>query len=260
MRRPTPPRVYDPKGGRPPKHGGEFVFGDPTTWGTEQAVTTTDTRLYGKATAQAWDRLHPRLTRRAAWIDYDGPLPIIEGTVVRLVVEKLPSGGVNKPVWLWWSGTGATETDVDRCWQSFLRRFDIEHTFRLFKQTLGWTNLGFAARKRPTGGHAGDRGIYPTPTGPTAGHRPAAALGEADRAEQTDTSPRPQGVQDLHAKTGSPAGAPKPSQPGPGRPPGSKNRCPAPRHDVGRILATGEAYSRPTPHQKGTKPRRVSQD
>jgi hypothetical protein len=32
-----------------------------------------------------------------------------------------------------------TETDVDRCWQAFLRRFDIEHTFRLFKQTLGWT-------------------------------------------------------------------------------------------------------------------------
>lgn len=31
MRRPTPPRVYDPKGGRPPKHGGEFVFGDPAT-------------------------------------------------------------------------------------------------------------------------------------------------------------------------------------------------------------------------------------
>ncbi|MGX1474959.1 UNVERIFIED_CONTAM: hypothetical protein RKD50_003767 [Streptomyces canus] len=23
--------------------------------------------------------------------------------------------------------------------QSFLRRFDLEHTFRLFKQTLGWT-------------------------------------------------------------------------------------------------------------------------
>ncbi len=45
MRRPTPPRVYDPKGGRPPKHGGEFVFGDPTTWGTEQAMTVTDTRL-----------------------------------------------------------------------------------------------------------------------------------------------------------------------------------------------------------------------
>lgn len=28
--------------------------------------------------------------------------------------------------------------DIDRCWQSFLRRFDLEHTLRLFKQTLGW--------------------------------------------------------------------------------------------------------------------------
>ncbi|KAK1186042.1 transposase, partial [Streptomyces sp. NBS 14/10] len=135
MRRPTPPRVYAPKGGRPPKYGGEFVFGDPATCGDEQAWTVTDTRLYGKATAQAWDRLHPRLTRRAAWSDYEGPLPIIEGTVIRLVVEHLPSGGVNRPVWLWWSGTGATRADADRCWQSFLRRFDVEHTFRLFKQT-----------------------------------------------------------------------------------------------------------------------------
>ncbi|HUY50887.1 MAG TPA: hypothetical protein VMV92_35135 [Streptosporangiaceae bacterium] len=24
-------------------------------------------------------------------------------------------------------------------WQAFLRRFDLEHTFRLFKQVLGWT-------------------------------------------------------------------------------------------------------------------------
>ena len=27
-------------------------------------------------------------------------------------------------------------------------------------------------------------------------------------------------------------------------------------HDVGRVLATGEAYTRPAHHQKGTKPRR----
>jgi hypothetical protein len=40
---------------------------------------------------------------------------------------------------LWSSKTGATDTDVDRAWQAFLRRFDLEHTFRLFKQTLGWT-------------------------------------------------------------------------------------------------------------------------
>lgn len=53
MRRSTPPRVYDPKGGRPPKHGGEFIFGDSAPWGDEQAVTSADTRLYWTATAQA---------------------------------------------------------------------------------------------------------------------------------------------------------------------------------------------------------------
>ena len=28
---------------------------------------------------------------------------------------------------------------MDRTWQAFLRRFDIEHTFRFLKQVLGWT-------------------------------------------------------------------------------------------------------------------------
>ena len=42
-------------------------------------------------------------------------------------------------MWLWWLRTGATAADVDRCWQSFLRRFDLEHTFRLYGQVLGWT-------------------------------------------------------------------------------------------------------------------------
>ncbi|MFB6960216.1 hypothetical protein ACFCYB_25140 [Streptomyces sp. NPDC056309] len=42
-------------------------------------MTVTDTRLHAKATTQAWHRLHPRLTPRAAWIDHDGPLPAIQG-------------------------------------------------------------------------------------------------------------------------------------------------------------------------------------
>lgn len=31
MRRPTPPRIYDPQGGQSPKYGGEFVLGHPVT-------------------------------------------------------------------------------------------------------------------------------------------------------------------------------------------------------------------------------------
>jgi hypothetical protein len=83
--------------------------------------------------------VHPRLTHRAAWLDHDGPLPVIEGTLIRLTVDHLPGDRHPKPVWLWYSRTDAAPDEVDRLWQSFLRRFDLEHTFRLFKQVLGWT-------------------------------------------------------------------------------------------------------------------------
>jgi hypothetical protein len=39
MRLVKPPRAYDPKGGRPPKHGLEFRFAKPETW-PEPTVTT----------------------------------------------------------------------------------------------------------------------------------------------------------------------------------------------------------------------------
>ena len=139
LRLPKPPRL--PGDDRPatqarpgvrPGHG-------PATWPAPQHTTSTETTRYGTAAATSWDRLHPRLTHRGCWIDHDGELPIIEGTLIRLQVEHLPGDRDPKPVWLWSSTTGATAADVDRCWQAFLRRFDLEHTFRLFKQTLGWT-------------------------------------------------------------------------------------------------------------------------
>lgn len=102
-------------------------------------TTTTVTRLYGPAIARSWDRLHPRLTHRSAWARESWPLPVIEGSVIRLEVARLPSGAIPKPVWLWYSGVDLPASEVDRLWQAFLRRFDIEHTFRMLKQTLGWT-------------------------------------------------------------------------------------------------------------------------
>jgi hypothetical protein len=139
LRRAVPPRLPHTQG-RPPRHGGEFIFGQPDTWGTPDTETVADTRLYGTATARSWNRLHPKLTHRYSWAADDGTLPIVEGTVIRLDIGHLPSGATPKPVWLWWSGTDATAADADRLWQASLRRFDIEHTFRLFKQTLGWTS------------------------------------------------------------------------------------------------------------------------
>lgn len=93
-----------------------------------------------------------------------GTAAIIEGAVIRLQVDHLPSGSDPKPVWLWWSRTDASEADVDRCWQAFLRRFDIEHTLRLFKQTLGWTAPSCAIPDRWTWIVIA---AHPTPAGPS---------------------------------------------------------------------------------------------
>jgi hypothetical protein len=112
--------------GRPPRHGREFTLADTATWPDPAVTTTTQTTRYGTAVAQAWDRLHPRLTHRSAWLAHDGPLPVIEGSLIRLQVDHLPGDRDPKPVWLWCSVTGAAPAGVDRLWQAFLRRFDLE--------------------------------------------------------------------------------------------------------------------------------------
>ena len=87
-----------------------------------------------------------------SWADHQGELPIVEGTLVHLAVEYLPGNRDPKPLWLWHSDPDATAHDVDRLWRIFLRRFDIEHTFRFFKQTLGLTRPRLRTPNRPTGG------------------------------------------------------------------------------------------------------------
>ncbi|BBX74880.1 hypothetical protein [Mycobacterium shinjukuense] len=57
-----------------------------------------------------------------------------------------------------------------------------------------------------------------------------------------------QGCRNLRPTTPLPAGAPKPSRPGPGRPPGTKNKQCAARHDVGK-----HATTRPSKPDTGQK-------
>ena len=193
------------------------------------------TTRYGTAIARAWDRLHPRLTHRSAWISHDGTLPVIEGTLIRLQVDHLPGDRTPKPIWLWCSVTGAPAADVDRLWQAFLRRFDLEHTFRLFKQVLGWT----APKLRDPA--AADRWTWLIITA-YAQLRLARPLAADLRLPWERPAPPGRltparvrrGFRNIHATLPCLAGAPKPGKPGPGRPPGSGNRRPAPRHDVGK--------------------------
>ena len=221
--------------GRPRRHGGEFALTDSATWPAPAVVTTTATTRYGTAVAQAWDRLHPRLTHRSAWLDHGGPLPVIEGALIRLQVDHLPGDRDPKPVWLWCSRTGLLPGEADRLWQAFLRRFDLEHTFRLFKQVLGWT----VPKVRDPA--AADRWTWLI-ISCHAQLRLARSLA-ADLRRPWERPAPPgrltparvrRGFRNIRAKAAQPAGAPKPGKPGPGRPPGSKNRRPATRHDVGK--------------------------
>ena len=124
---------------------------------------------------------------------------------------------------------------MDRCWQSFLRRFDLEHTFRFFKQVLGWT----APKIRDPA--AADRWTWLI-IACYAQLRLARPLA-ADLRRPWERPAPPgrltparvrRGFRNIRAKAAQPASAPKPGKAGPGLPPGSKNRHPAPRHDVGK--------------------------
>lgn len=228
------------KRGRKPKRGLEFKFQDSTTWPAPATVTVTETTCYGMTVASAWGHLHPLLVRRSAWADYpEGELPVIAGTVIHLQVDYLPGDRDPKPVWLWWSRCDATAADVDRLWQSFLRRFVLEHTFRMIKQTLGWT----APKLRdPT---AADRWTWLVIAAYAQlclarplvedlrrpWERPA-------RHERLTPAQVRRGFRRLHRKTPQPARAPKSCTAGPGRPTGSKNRHQTHNHPVGKHSKT----------------------
>ncbi|GGY96741.1 NF041680 family putative transposase [Streptomyces avidinii] len=246
MRRPTPTqleysRAY-PQGGRPPKHGKEFRFAKPETWGEPHMATVQVTDRYGTAKATSWDRLHPRLTTRSAWIDHDGELPIIEGTLIRLEVDRLPGGGDPLPLWLWSSATGLTGAGVDLRWQAFLRRFDLEHTFRMIKQTLGWTRPKLRTPK------AADRWTWLIIVAHTQLRLARPLTEDLRRPWERPVEPNRltparvrRGFRNLRPALPCPARAPKPSRPGPGRPLGSKNQRPATRYDVGKTVRRPES-------------------
>lgn len=85
----------------------------PDTCGEPDAATVQVTGRYGTACVMVRDRIHPRLTTRAAWIDHTGELFVIETTLMRLEVDRLPGGHDPHAVWLWTSVTGLTGEDIE---------------------------------------------------------------------------------------------------------------------------------------------------
>ncbi|GGU76665.1 transposase [Lentzea flava] len=167
-------------------------------------------------------------------------------------VERLPSGAIPKPVWLWHSRTSLTQTEVDLAWQAFLRRFDIEHTFRMLKQTLGWTTPKLRSPD------AADRWTWLLLATYTQLHLVRNLSVDLRRpwekprpAQRLSPSRIRRGFRNLRPQLTCPARVPKPSRPGPGRPAGQPNHQPATRHDVHTVTSTDKQKPE---HGKKTKP------
>ena len=128
-----------PGRGRPRLHGEPFRLADEGTHGQPQYSTRLIHAAYGEVCIDAWTELHV------------GGAPDAPFSVVRVQVERLPHKKLPpRPLWLAWIG-GPLPPDLSVLWRWYLRRFTVEHAFRFFKQTLGWTTV------RPRNPEAADR-------------------------------------------------------------------------------------------------------
>jgi hypothetical protein len=137
------PGLSDPPAhvGRPRRHGPKMKCNDPSTWPEPSAEHHCEDAGYGTVRVRAWAELHPKVHNHAGR-GTRGPLPIVVGTLVLVEVERLPRGERRREprvLWLWWHGLEETTPDLDLLWRSYVRRFDLEHTFRFLKQSMGWT-------------------------------------------------------------------------------------------------------------------------
>jgi hypothetical protein len=232
--------------GRPRRHGAKFNCADPATWPTPTATLTCQDDQYGAVTVQAWSGLHPKQQRHPGH-GSGGPRPIVRGTVIRVAVERIPAKTrPPKVLWLWWAGPEGLQLDLDLAWRAYVRRFDLEHTVRFCKQTLGW------ATPRPRHPEQADRWTWLVLADYTQ-LRLARAVASNQRLPWERPRPQPRlspyrvrrGFPQLLCTLGSPASTPKPSGRSPGRPTGRASG-PATRYP---------AIKKPTkkPHKKATK-------
>ncbi len=219
----TDPAPAEPgRVGRPRRHGDRFACADAHSWPAPDAELTTEGPVYGRVSVQAWSGLHPKLAKRGRWADADAP-PIVRGSVIRVEVERLPkpTGRAVKTLWLWWSGPG--QPDLDVCWRAYLRRFDIEHTYRFAKSILGWTTPALRTPEQA------DRWTWLVVAAYTQLRLARGVVDDlrlpwerpCDPAKLTPARAR-RGFRRLGATIGTPASPPKSDIPGPGRPKGTR--------------------------------------
>jgi hypothetical protein len=241
------PASWPGKKGRPGKHGMAVTCGNDSQQANpepDESLTLPGTPRYGTVRVSAWHQVHPLIHGdRGYFTGWDGELPILRGTLLRVTVEHLPDGRApHKTMWLWHAGPAPLS--LDELWRAYLARFDEEHAFKFAKGTLGLT----AAKVRTP--QQADRWVrlVMAALAQLLLARPLAA----DLRRPWETRPpagRPlspgrvrRGFANIRTRLGTPAHVAKPARPGPGRPKGSANG-PAPRYPVPKKTGTTDKPS-----------------
>jgi hypothetical protein len=231
------PVTWPGRNGRPPRHGIPVTcHDDPAQANPEpdESLTLPDTPLYGTVRVDAWRPVHPLVHGDRGWFkdNWDGELPVLRGTLLRVLVGHLPDGRPpRKTMWLWHAGPAPLS--LDELWRAYLARFDEEHTFRFLKGALGLT----AAKVRTP--EQADRWVRLV----TAAYAQLllARPHTADLRRPWEKPPVPdrpltpgrvrRGFPNIRRQIGTPAHVAKPGRPGPGRPKGTLSG-PAPRYPI----------------------------
>jgi hypothetical protein len=245
---------YRPPGSRPPgtgghpaRHGPALSCAAPGDGPAPQVAAAEVSPRHGTLEVTAWHRVHQRLQAQSGgWEHHPGELPVIEGTLIRLAAATGAGGQApREPMWLWAAEPQAGPDEVAVLWHAYLRRFDLEHLFRFIKSRLGWNR----PLLRDPG--AADRWTWLV----------VACCAQLWLARSVAAAPRlpwqrPQppgtmtpgrvraGFRHARETAGTPASLPKPGKPGPGRPPGSKNKNKAP------VQPVGKRHHKPDRHKK----------
>lgn len=240
---PPPPRVPGRRG-RPPRHGPRLALDDPATWPDPDAEHRYADAAGHRVRIRAWHRRHPAPKARRKWTGTD----VVEGTLIRrevLDADDRPTA----VLWLWWSGPEHA-FDLAVLAEAYRHRFTEEHAFRFAKQDLGWT------RHTPLDPDQGERWTWLVllAMAQLVLARPlarAVRLPWETRTDPAALSPRRvrRAFRRITDDLPPPTNPPKTSRPGPGRPPGAKNKTTRTRHKrvtKGRLPNTG--------HPKGKSP------
>lgn len=230
---PRPPGTI----GRPRVHGPRMKLSRPDTWPAPGTVLTVPASgRHAALTVTAWHRMHPRASESAALHEpgNDPHRPTTRAIRSGSVIQIRSADPRLRPIWLFWAGP-AGSFDLDRIWQAYLRRYDIEHLFRFLKQYLGWT------RPRVRSPQQALRWSWLVAVAYVQ-----LTLARGLVTDQCLPWERPgmisplrvkRGFRGLHPYLGTPARPPKTSRPGPGRPRG-RTSIPAPRYPITRKTVT----------------------